>query len=266
MVEREKQGVQIKEKHQEKRPLHPSGHWVSKLVSSLTGKKEEHVAILASGWDGSSNDANEKILEIPVITNSTGHAQKDAFIKCFSSWNLLDNLIALVFDTTSSNTGWKNGCAALVEKEVGHALLWTACRHHVYELHVRHVWDAVNGSHNGPIEPILKMLQDIWDSISPEPTDITKFDWPEENHPIHRQATIVLNWASRCLEENIFPRADYQELIELTVHYLGGDLPKGKMFNFKKPGAHHRARFMHNELYILKLVMLDQRITSLDLD
>ena len=149
----------------------------------------------------------------------------------------------------------------MIEKEIGHAILWTACRHHVYELHIKHVWDAVVGHHNGPIEPLLKLLQDNWDSISHESTDIIKFELPaDEDDPIYRQAKLVLKWATYCLEENTFPREDYRELIELTFIYLGGELSKGRTFRFKKPGAYHRARFMHNELYIFKYIMFDQCI------
>lgn len=45
--------------------------------------------------------------------------------------------------------------------------------------------------------------------------------------------------------------------MELTVVYLGGST-KRKFF-LRKPGAHHRARFMHNEIYFLKMELMAER-------
>lgn len=78
-------------------------------------------------------------------------------------------------------------------------------------------------------------------------------------------------WAKKCLTDNVFPREDYKELVELTVIFLSGELPSrgnNTVFHFKKPGAHHRARFMHNELYFLKIYMLSERfeMTERELD
>ena len=75
------------------------------------------------------------------------------------------------------------------------------------------------------------------------------------------EARKTLSWALKCLEEDTFPRQDYKELLELTILYLSGDIPtrkNRKEFHFRKPGAHHRARFMHNELYLLKMHMLSE--------
>ena len=42
-----------------------------------------------------------------------------------------------------------------------------------------------------------------------------------------KQAKSVLNWGQKCLEENVFPKEDYRELVELTVVFLGGRVPRG---------------------------------------
>ncbi|KZR96892.1 Uncharacterized protein APZ42_008521, partial [Daphnia magna] len=56
----------------------------------------------------------------------------------------------------------------------------------------------------------------------------------------------VLEWASNCLESDTFPRSDYRELVELTVLFLGGAVFP---MSFRKPGAHHHARFMAYSIY-----------------
>ena len=45
-----------------------------------------------------------------------------------------EKIVAVVFDTTSVNTGDNSGVKKRLEQSVRHALLELACRHHVYEL------------------------------------------------------------------------------------------------------------------------------------
>ena len=97
-----------------------------------------------------------------------GLAQKDQLICYFKLWKLLDNLIAICFDTTTCNNDWKAGCEALIEKEIRRAILWAACWHHIHDLHIKHVWETVIRNHDGPIKSLLKMLQDNWESFSHE--------------------------------------------------------------------------------------------------
>ena len=41
----------------------------------------------------------------------------------------------------------------------------------------------------------------------------------------------MLIWAEKCLQDEAFPRADYRELLELTIVYLGGEVDR---FHFQK--------------------------------
>ena len=65
------------------------------------------------------------------------------------------------------------------------------------------------------------------------------------------------------LQKGTFPREDYRQLAELSLIWLGGRLPNGKVFKFMKPGAFHAARFMSKGIYLLKMALLSKRI---DLD
>ncbi len=100
-----------------------------------------------------------KLLGIPPPHNATGATQKSAVVDLLKEWDVLYNVIGLVFYTTASNTGIRNGCAKLIEDELKHPILWLDCRHHVYELHIRHVWFSIAGSPNSPVEPLLKRFQ-----------------------------------------------------------------------------------------------------------
>ena len=65
----------------------------------------------------------------------------------------------------------------------------------------------------------------------------------------------VRAWAELMLESKDWPRADYQELMRLTVIALGGSIPD---FKFQVPGADHHARWMSKCLYFIKLKLLDK--------
>lgn len=114
------------------------------------------------------------------MDNATGVSQKDAAIKMLDSWQLTDNVVALVFDTTASNTGIRNGCAVLIEKEINRSLLWLACRHHVYvyEVHMKNIWQDLSGKTVGPDGLLFKRFQSSWNSFSHDFDDLQLFEWP----------------------------------------------------------------------------------------
>ena len=64
---------------------------------------------------------------------------------------------------------------------------------------------------------------------------------------------------------DFFIRGDYKELVELVVQYIEPesfeDIFK-KKFVFRKPGAHHKARWMARLLYGLKMLLLRKLITK----
>ena len=88
-------------------PRHGTIHFDSKIFSMRGGIKEDRVAIIFS--------PPPKILSICSILSSTGLAQKDACIQALTEWNLKDNVVAAVYDTTASNSGVHNGATALLE-------------------------------------------------------------------------------------------------------------------------------------------------------
>ncbi len=207
--------VNVKEEWIRNLPPQVVVHWDGKFIKHVTGKSSERVAILVTAGNSLNSP---KLLGIPPIKNATGSAQESAVINLLSEWSVLNRLIAQVFDTTASNTGVRSGCAALIEKTIGRALLWLPCRHHVLELHIRHVWEALTGKPNSPSEKLFKRLQDQWEQIDHDPTDLTLFDWHCSEY-VKEKADSVLNWGLECLERDTFPREDYRELIELVVIY-----------------------------------------------
>ncbi len=217
----------------------------------LTGKVDDRVAILVSG---KPELENPKLLGIPVISSSTGTAQHDAVMSLLANWDVKEKVVGLVFDTTSSNTGRIKGCATNIERTLGRAVLWFACRHHMYEIHVKHVSDCIIGKRNSPSEALFVRFKKEWPDFNQNPAvrslvfknkvcynnpflkimfhHLTLFDW-EVSSELTAIGNEVLEWASNCLETDTFPRSDYLELVELTVLFWGGAVFP---FSFRKPG------------------------------
>ena len=132
--------------------------------------------------------------------DATGVSQKNAVIKMVEDWKVKENVIALVFDTTASNTGLRNGCAVLIEKDLNRSLLWLACPHHVYEVHMKNIWQDLSGKTVGPDEQLFKRFQSDWNNLSHNLDDLKLFEWPIDNSSnIWIQASEVITWGEKCV-------------------------------------------------------------------
>ena len=69
------------------------------------------------------------------------------------------------------------------------------------------------------------------------------------------EAASVLEMLLVLQEEKTFPRADYQELLQLAIVCLGGTVPG---FAFRLPGPDHHARWMSKAIYNPKLNLLSK--------
>lgn len=87
----------------------------------------------------------------PVVQRGTGILLANAALHCAEIWDVNEDIIATVFDTTSANTGLHQGAALHIEEQLGHCLLWLACRHHIAELHIKHPYESVQGPTRGSI-------------------------------------------------------------------------------------------------------------------
>jgi hypothetical protein len=79
-------------------------HWDGKSMADVTRDTNspkicERLAVAVSGV------RTEKILGIPKLENGTGVSQASAVAELLIKWKLPDNVVAISFDTTASNTG-----------------------------------------------------------------------------------------------------------------------------------------------------------------
>ena len=90
-----------------------------------------------------------------------------------------DHIMAIGFDTTSSNTGIHAGAVTLVEQYIGQACMWSACQRHIHELHVKHAAECVFGPTSSPSEKLFKNLRQGWSDIKDkiDYSDLARFEW-----------------------------------------------------------------------------------------
>jgi hypothetical protein len=221
-------------------------HWDGKLLPALTSKeKVDRLAVIVSG------DGNMKLLGVPKISNGTGEAQATAVFELLEKWNLTERINLMSFDTTASNSGVNTGACVLLQKKIKRDLLSLACRHHILELIIERVFNALMGASSGPNIQIFQRFSYDWNKI-----DKSKF----ESGIIEDTVANELNPHKKILVKFINdqlatfqPRDDYKELLQLSLLFLGDETAKN--FNIRTPGALHRARWMAKLIYSLKMYL-----------
>ena len=85
-----------------------------------------------------------------------------------------------------------------------------------------HVFDRVRGARKAPEDFVLKRMKNLWELYQPDIDHITAFTWPQDqNSPRFRLARKTRDWAQLCMQNAVWVREDYMELLELIAAYLG---------------------------------------------
>ena len=131
------------------------------------------------------------------------------------------------------------------------ALLWFACRHHVGEIILTHVWEALKiETSSGPEIKLFVRFRDNFTRLSKTNTD---YNFPEFTSDI----SDIADQISSFLATQECYRGDYKELLTLSLAMLTKDTDS---LHLQAPGALHRARWMAKLLYSMKMVMLSDKI------
>ena len=103
--------------------------------------KVERLPVLLSDIGGT------KLLGVPAIRQKSssfaGSLIADVPDELIKIWDCQNSLSGMVFDTTSSNTGTQTAACVTLQNTISKPLLWFACRHHVGEVVLGHVWDVL---------------------------------------------------------------------------------------------------------------------------
>ena len=98
------------------------------------------------------------------VSKGTGRDLANDFVDVIAEHDSVDSIVAVLADGTNTNTGWKDGMIAHVERDLQKTLLWLICQLHGNELGLRHYFDHCDGgfgtsgpdSFNGPIGKAVK--------------------------------------------------------------------------------------------------------------
>ena len=174
---------------------------------------------------GATYKKEKKLLGCPETEDGTGAAEAKVVTDLLTEWELKPEICGMVFDTTSSNTGAEIGACKLVEDWLERPILWCGCRHHVYELHLKRLVQQVTGTTTDPGVPLFRRLKSQWYTIDIDYTNLSLLDTSSLPDWMQQEASSVLTWADREMMKNTWPRADYKELLTLTIVCLGGSVP-----------------------------------------
>ena len=173
---------------------------------------------------------------------STGQAQFEGCVELIEEWNLKNNITAMCFDTSSSNTGVYCGCCSRFEKDfLGQRIFWFGCRHHVMELVAKAGWYSLFEYDLGPDNKFYQQVKDVWPQIDSSST--APFKKLVLRSPFLQELKMeAMEYYIRVLtiknKNGELPRDDYRQLAETSLLLLWGTPPGGIVW--KKPGAVHK--------------------------
>ena len=82
------------------------------------------------------------------------------------SWNCKQSIISLCFDTTAANTGHVTAACVTIQSKLDRALLWCAYRHHIGEVILDRVFEALKIEvSKSPKISLFKRFQKHWQHI-----------------------------------------------------------------------------------------------------
>ena len=190
-------------------------HWDGKIIQLMSGKTQDRLAVCIS----IPNETPGQFLASSEIASGSGKNMADAVSKILEEIHLLDQVQAVVFDTTASNSGQWKGSVTLFEELARQVLLWLACLHHIAELHIKHASEEVRGPHKGPDDPLFKRFKEKFGYLDLSSRKVWK--WLSRGWRCEK-ANQVLQCGDRMMQQGTWDREDYRELLELVVIYLGG--------------------------------------------
>ncbi|XP_046481517.1 uncharacterized protein [Neodiprion pinetum] len=132
-------------------------HWDGKILTDLTGSESvDRIAIILS-----TSNVNQ-LLGVPKIFDGTAENHAVAILNTLEDWKVTPYIKAMCFDTPAVNTGILNGTAALIERKLNRKLIWLPCRHHIFEIILKGVFEVFWPTTSGPSVPIFGRFKNWW--------------------------------------------------------------------------------------------------------
>ena len=119
------------------------------------------------------------------------------------------------------------------------ALLWLACRHHMAEVILTHIFKKLKfETSTSPEISLFQRFRKIFPDLSRTPEELNFIDI-NAPHLITKQLPLLAKL--KALRSKNFARDDYKEFLDLTILLLEGKMAS---YTFLTCGALHKARWM----------------------
>ena len=228
-------------------------HWDGKKMNGKRNvdKSKDYVAVVLTNL----LTGKETILDIPGLENGKAKETTDAIVKICEDWGILKRIVAVVFDTTSANSGCLQGIAVSLEKVIGHQLVNIYCRHHIFERIGGAIADTLFPS-TCPKNAEFKPLLQGWGSLDLGLLDL--LDLPP-NRSVRSIVSDFVLWAKEVVVIKDFLRNDYYEMVALPLLLLG-EFPAEIKFTIHAPGSISSARWMQRFICSMKVVLFSTQL------
>lgn len=229
-------------------------HFDGKLLPPIAGKgksekseRYERLPIIVSC------NGSEQLLAVPKLDSGCADDIADGIVFSLLNWNLHEQVEAICCDTTITNTGVNNGACVLLEEHLEKDLLYLMCRHHIYELCLRAVFDLKMPEPTiCPTVPIFDRFATAWPNLDKKKIKSGMADKQIAKFISADERTEIINFCKNHLMKQQC-RDDYKEFLQLTLIFL--DAPEAQNIVIRTPGPTSHARWMGKAIYSLKMFL-----------
>lgn len=208
------------------------------------------------------NETNVVTLGPYTISGHGAEPCSTKIISVITEYNLRNRIVGIVCDTESTNTGHLTGVCVRIEEFLERELLYFMCRHHIYDLVLKHVGQFLFGHSRAPTFDFgCTELRNAWENLDLahfSPYD-EELDFGEEIS-MHFRENAVQNLQLQA--ETRQTRDDYAELTDLALKFFGESNVTTK--RFMVPGAVNNARWMARAIYVLKCYLFRHQLNIED--
>lgn len=168
-----------------------------------------------------------------------------------------NRIIGIVCDTENTNTGHLSGICVRIEEFLERDLLYLMCRHHIYDLILKHVGQFLFGLSTGPTFDYgcCSKLKREWENLNLTCFSPNNDEFEEECFTNFRENTVPILKMQAAKRQT---RDDYAELTDLALKYFGESNIATKPFMV--PGAVSNSRWMAKAIYVMKCYLFRNQL------
>lgn len=187
-----------------------------------------------------------------IVKSHSSANCSQALLDAINNNNLRNRVVGLVSDTEKVNTGRFSGVCLEIERKLERPMLNLMCRHHVFEIILKSVFQTLFGRTTSPRISTFDVLKEKWNDIKQNNFAYAPIEFEELLQPIVNEFYTEASDTIRKHANNPVIRSDYAELNDLVLKFTG--IATGNPF--KVLGATNNARWMSRAIYSLKALLL----------